>query len=86
MKSKNKKSTEVKKSKSATSHKTKNKSVAKSNTNAKGNVLAFKALEKAKPKAHPFANFIQSKQNENKFINSAFKPTMQNVPYRKKAS
>ncbi len=53
------------------------------NKTEKNNVLAFKAPDKAK--VHPFKNFIESKQNENKFSNQSHKPSTHNIPYRKKA-
>lgn len=53
--------------------------------NKKNKVVELSKFARPKPKAHPFANFIENKQMENKFSNQSQKPSMQNIPYRKKA-
>lgn len=62
--------------------KRKEKSVSKS---SKNKVVELSQFARPKPKAHPFANFIENKQMENKFLNQSQKSSMQNIPYRKKA-
>lgn len=66
--------------------KTQKKSSTNKSKSNQNNVVGIKSLlNKQKPKAHPFASFIETKNSESKLNNQSYKPSTQNIPYRKKA-
>ncbi len=55
------------------------------NSEVKKSKVVVNDLIKTKPKVHPFAHFFENKHSDNKLLDHSQKPSLHNIPYRKKA-